>query len=108
MCGIAGAFDPHGQVDVARLRRMAALQRHRGPDDEGIALFDVPGGRALTLAGPDTPDAVLSSTHDYAPGRWWSRASGSGRETTPVDVPFQLGLVSRRLAIVDLSPAGHM
>ena len=39
MCGIAGVFDISGcPVDrlEARLRRMNAVQRHRGPDGEGV------------------------------------------------------------------------
>ncbi len=39
MCGIAGVFDVSGcPVDrlEARLRRMNAVQRHRGPDGEGV------------------------------------------------------------------------
>ncbi len=103
MCGIAGAFDSGGRVDLARLQRMSELLRHRGPDDEGLALFDL-RGRALTLGGPDTPEPVWASPLDYAPGRWWTEPGGPA---SPVGLPHQVGLVNRRLAILDLSPAGH-
>jgi asparagine synthase (glutamine-hydrolysing) len=39
MCGIAGAICFHGQArpeDEAAVRRMLTLQRHRGPDGEGL------------------------------------------------------------------------
>jgi asparagine synthase (glutamine-hydrolysing) len=38
MCGIAGILDLRGRrpVDLAALQRMAAVQRHRGPDGWGI------------------------------------------------------------------------
>ncbi len=104
MCGIAGSYDPQGRVDLARLRRMSELMRHRGPDDEGLALFDVAKGRALTLAGLDTPEAVLRSETDYAPGRWWTEP---GAPVSPLGQPMHVGFVNRRLAIVDLSPQGH-
>lgn len=60
MCGIAGIVRSDQQaIDQAVLARMAALLRHRGPDDSGVY-----------VAGP-------------------------------------AALVFRRLAILDLSPAGH-
>ena len=62
MCGISGIVN-HG--DDETLRRMTAVQAHRGPDDAGI----------------------------------WSRRFPDGS---------YMGLGSRRLAIIDLSPSGHM
>src|SRR5438876_9840399 len=62
MCGINGIVN-HG--DDEALRRMTAVQAHRGPDDAGI----------------------------------WSRRFPDGS---------YMGLGSRRLAIIDLSPSGHM
>ena len=60
MCGIAGCVTAPGrEPDRAALERMARALRHRGPDDEGIA------------------------------------------------VEGSVGLVHRRLAIVDPTPAGH-
>ncbi len=55
-------------------------------------------GDFITLGGPDTPDAVLASSLPYAPGR---------RHGDPGTRPLRLGFVNRRLAIVDLSAAGH-
>src|SRR5919109_4131582 len=62
MCGISGLVNC-GEDDT--LRRMTAVQAHRGPDDWGI----------------------------------WSRRSPDRA---------YVGLGSRRLAIIDLSPSGHM
>ncbi|MDA2936703.1 asparagine synthase (glutamine-hydrolyzing) [Acidobacteria bacterium AH-259-A15] len=62
MCGIAGVVDWGDRETVAR---MADIQRHRGPDDEGLWF------------------------HHFPDGSW-------------------VGLGSRRLAIIDLTPAGHM
>ncbi len=98
MCGIAGVMVQDGRVDLGRLRRMSELLRHRGPDDEGTVLIDPASGTALPLAGADTPEAVLASRFPFAPGR------GKGN---PANAQFRVGLVNRRLAIVDLSPAGH-
>jgi asparagine synthase (glutamine-hydrolysing) len=45
MCGIVGilAFDPRVEVEEARVRRMLAALKHRGPDGEGV-LLDGPVG----------------------------------------------------------------
>ncbi len=91
MCGIVGIFRLDGQpIEATQLRHMADLLRHRGPDDEGFALFNTAQGYVSHYKGPDSPKDVpltdiRSVTH------------------TSTD----LGLAERRLAILDLSPAGH-
>ena len=99
MCGIAGLFQPGEPVSLGRLRTMSRLLRHRGPDDEGILLASTRSGATLTLGGPDTPDDVFASPLPYAPGR-----GGAGLLAAE---DRDVGLVHRRLSIVDLSPAGH-
>jgi len=99
MCGIAGLYHRDERVDLGRLHRMSRLLRHRGPDDEGILLLDPKAGEWMTLGGADTPSAVFASPHRFAPGHSSPGASGDAR--------FTVGLLNRRLAIVDLSPAGH-
>lgn len=39
MCGICGVYEPTGDVDETHLKRMNAVQHHRGPDSEGYATF---------------------------------------------------------------------
>jgi asparagine synthase (glutamine-hydrolysing) len=98
MCGIAGIFEPRGRADLGRLRTMSRLMRHRGPDDEGIVLLAPDPGHALTLGGADTPAGAYAAPFPYAPGR----SHGDSRAAR-----FAVGLLHRRLSIVDLSPAGH-
>lgn len=98
MCGIAGLFDSQGRADLGRLHNMGQQLRHRGPDDEGMVLIDPRGGQAFTHGGADTPADVFRSGLPYAPGQ--ARGDQSG-------AVHSLGLVHRRLAIVDLKPSGH-
>ncbi len=98
MCGIAGLYAPRGRVDLGRLRAMASLMRHRGPDDQGLLLADAASGATLVEGGPDTPDEVSRSGLLFAPGA----SRGDARGAT-----WNVGLLHRRLAIVDLSPSGH-
>jgi len=58
MCGICGVVltrpDVVPPAELPRLmRRMAAALRHRGPDDEGIELFD---------AAPPSPATPLAAS----------------------------------------------
>ncbi len=98
MCGIAGIHLREGHVSLARLRRMSEILQHRGPDDEGIVLLDPARRGHLTLAGIDTPQDVLASNLPFSPGK----SAGN-----PVDAIYRVGLVHRRLSILDLSPTGH-
>ncbi|MBP7149334.1 MAG: asparagine synthase (glutamine-hydrolyzing) [Acidobacteria bacterium] len=78
MCGIAGLIAPPGGAVAPRaLAAMAAALAHRGPDDEGYAGWDGQG-----------PTARPGGTADVARGS-------------------RVGLAHRRLAILDLSDAGH-
>ncbi len=98
MCGIAGLYDRRGRADLGRLRAMGRILRHRGPDDEGLVLIDAGRGAWQAHGGPDTPGDVFRAELPYAPGR-----SQGG----PRDVVHHVGLLHRRLSIVDLSPSGH-
>lgn len=98
MCAITALFSlaPRPLGALAHLMNRAA--RHRGPDDEGYALFSG-GDLAVTpLAGPDTPSKAFGAQLAFAPEL--------GRS---VDVPYaaHVALAHRRLSIVDLSVAGH-
>src|SRR5580700_4750114 len=81
MCGIAGIVSPHG-FDPSLLMSMTHLVSYRGPDAYGFA-----------YTGSGT-DATVEIVHNE------DRRPALSR---PV-----LGLGSRRLAILDLSPQGNM
>ena len=51
MCGIAGWIASTGALREADLRRMIAVIRHRGPDDEGFWAADVSRGRERVALG---------------------------------------------------------
>jgi asparagine synthase (glutamine-hydrolysing) len=97
MCGIAGLYEREGRIDLGRLSHMTRLLRHRGPDDEGFVLIEPRSGHAAPLGGADTRPECYRSPLPYAPGR---------RHGTPAG-DYSVALAFRRLAIVDLSPAGH-
>ncbi|HEY6867450.1 MAG TPA: asparagine synthase (glutamine-hydrolyzing) [Candidatus Eisenbacteria bacterium] len=122
MCGIAGLMELDGRANLGRLHQMSRLLRHRGPDDEGVVLLDPVSGGWFTLGGPDTPADVFASRHAYAPGHRGRSAASSGlppdpgfghadearrAPPAPADVHYPVGLLHRRLSIVDLSPGGH-
>ncbi|MBX3396546.1 MAG: asparagine synthase (glutamine-hydrolyzing) [Phycisphaerae bacterium] len=85
MCGIAGILlSEMNPAAPGWLTTMTQALHHRGPDDGGAVVFGQNGSPAVArvLGGPaDTVD--------------WQY------------LPTKLGLGARRLAIVDLTPAGH-
>jgi asparagine synthase (glutamine-hydrolysing) len=96
MCGILGVLArDRSAVDPVALQAALSSLRHRGPDDEGYVLIDTASGRASPRRGPDTPDAVMQLKAPYAP------------LVDEQTVPCDLVLAARRLAIQDLSAAGH-
>jgi asparagine synthase (glutamine-hydrolysing) len=97
MCGIAGFFSVQPQP-AGIIGQMTDLIRHRGPDDEGFALFQNLSGMMRVCGGPDTPGEAYEAGIAYAPKE---RLGDLG------DCPVALALGHRRLSIVDLSPLGH-
>jgi len=91
MCGIFGIWNRDGRpVDLCALERATTSLRHRGPDDEGYLLVDTRSGRTVLCSGEETTKALaLPNLHSF-----------QGQT-------FDLGFGFRRLAILDLSPAGH-
>jgi asparagine synthase (glutamine-hydrolysing) len=94
MCGIFGIWHTYGRmVDLTALRRATTSLRHRGPDDEGYLLVDTRSGRTVLCGGDNTrAELGLPSIAHY---------------TAVIGERFDLALGFRRLAILDLSPAGH-
>lgn len=70
---------------------MADAIQHRGPDDEGYLLLNTDSGAHALCGGADTATDLCLPPLE-----------------TATDQPYDLGLASRRLAILDLSAAGHM
>ena len=94
MCGIAGFASPV-PLDAAVLLAMNNLARHRGPDDEGYVLFDVPAGATpVVMTGADTPHAVDPSGEL---GRIDDNRTRSAR----------VALAHRRLAVIEPGAAAH-
>jgi len=91
MCGIAGIVSLEG-VNTLELHKMSTVLQHRGPDDEGFLLLDTQN-KIHYLKGNDTIAQLQNLSHIQ-------------------DSKFEiqnskLGLLHRRLSILDLSPAGH-
>lgn len=89
MCGISGYLDFDNCVNIGTLRRMTDIIKHRGPDDEGYALF---GKEKIVFArGDDTQKECNISEHinNIKHSRCF------------------LGFGHRRLSIIDLTVAGH-
>ncbi len=99
MCGIAGQLRLDRSAPPLRAGELVAMGDRmpwRGPDDEGFLLEREDGSRVL-FGGPVTPADAFDSALPYAPAR----------ERPAPDAAGDLGFAFRRLAILDLSPAGH-
>lgn len=91
MCGIFGIWHQDGKpVDLAVVQRATTILCHRGPDDEGYLLVNTHTGRVVPCGGKDTDSRL-----------------GLPRIEEFFGEAFALVLGHRRLAIIDLSPAGH-
>ena len=89
MCGICGIFDKNSRL--ISCINMNKVQAHRGPDDEGYVFIHSGTGQALSAAGIDTVSDLDLIPYD----------------SVAIE-NYDLVLGSRRLAILDLSSAGHM
>jgi asparagine synthase (glutamine-hydrolysing) len=93
MCGFFGCASPRRLTasDLSWLEQGTSRLRHRGPDDEGFVLLGR-DGKARSFRGDDSIPECGSLVHI--------------RTAAPGGANVALG--SRRLAIIDLSPGGHM
>ncbi len=99
MCGITALILPGGfPKQLRHITAMTNTIRHRGPDDEGFALFGHNSTQISIFGGEDTPMQVYESDVPYAPQR-------PAPDITPVDTAVVLG--HRRLSIIDPTPSGH-
>ena len=78
MCGICGTV---GRADPELIRRMNAVQAHRGPDGEGIELFAPENGRIPAALGHRRLSIIDLSDRgaqpmSYADGRYWITYNG--------------------------------
>lgn len=91
MCGIFGWITPGKPIDRRRAANAVNLMRHRGPDDEGYLYCQLGNGR-VQLAGGDETSGDLNLPS-------WRSDS--------IEPMADAVLGFRRLAIHDLSAAGH-
>jgi asparagine synthase (glutamine-hydrolysing) len=98
MCGIIAivSFKNH-RHNLSKMDVMAKMIKHRGPDDEGFALFDINNNCHKLFYGDDTPGNVIKSGLNFAPKEKYQYSSEQ----------FTVGLAHRRLSIIDLTASGH-
>ena len=96
MCGIIGIVNRQG-IALQQLWTMGDTLKHRGPDDEGYLLTNTLTGAYDLAGGRDTPMDVFASPFLHAPVK----------SIDQIQRQYNLALAHRRLAIIDLSPAGH-
>jgi len=87
MCGIVGIYNFSESVRPQLVKKMADTLRKRGPDDEGFVAVNSELGKVYMLTGSE------------------SKVQGIRIEDFNKNVDLYLG--HRRLAIIDLSSAGH-
>ncbi len=87
MCGITGISSLKGNINPEEIKKMTALLRHRGPDDEGFLAADSVERKVYLLTGKES--------------------NVRGPRIENFDKPVDLFLGHRRLSIIDLSAAGH-
>ncbi|MEI6348360.1 MAG: asparagine synthase (glutamine-hydrolyzing) [Bacteroidota bacterium] len=98
MCGICGLLVRNSQEDQISLvlHRMNNRLKHRGPDDEGFALFS--NHTQIIASGNDTNQNSLNSIRNYAPKVHIDDVKENA---------FRIGFGHRRLSVIDLSDGGH-
>lgn len=96
MCGIVGVVNQEPKNIAYGLIRANKQMYRRGPDDEGIVLFQ--GDKVDICYGADTPLNDFLDKQNYYP---------SVDALQLLDCQYEVGLGHRRLSILDLSSHGH-
>ncbi|HPN85179.1 MAG TPA: asparagine synthase (glutamine-hydrolyzing), partial [Victivallales bacterium] len=81
---------------VSNIFKMTDIVRHRGPDDEGFAVFGNNPSDIGIYGGDNTPENVYSCGLGFPP-----------KQKHPSEVHGKIALGHRRLSIIDLSAHGH-
>jgi len=107
VCGITGfvLLQPGERLvseDFASIRAMTATLRHRGPDDAGFVTGNWQTSIAVAGFGADTPCEIRESAFSFSP-----HTSLETLASEPIEHGYNFALDHRRLAILDLSAAGH-
>lgn len=97
MCGISGIINIKG-FELSHLKEMTDIIKHRGPDDEGFMALTTKDEAQLCFGGNSSPKSAFLSDFHYKPVNKIDKYK---------TMKAQLGFGHRRLAILDLSPAGH-
>lgn len=95
MCGISGIISTKS-FNLAELKNMTDVIRHRGPDGEGFVAF-AENGEVFLTGGKDTSPEVWAHESAYQPLQ----------EPINNEQNWVAGFGHRRLSILDLSPCGH-
>jgi asparagine synthase (glutamine-hydrolysing) len=95
MCGISGFITIEKKLQADSIFRMNSTITHRGPDDEGVVLFDE--NDFCVLGSSDTAEKSWNSVEVYSPQKSTEFSSFTSN----------VGFGHRRLSILDLSSKGH-
>lgn len=90
MCGISAIIADRASLTISRIKSMTEMVKHRGPDDEGYAIF----GNFTTKTFFDRN--TIQEHRDIL-----------AAEHIPYEISGDVALGHRRLSIIDLSPNGH-
>ena len=96
MCGISAIISFEETDLISNVFKMTDMIRHRGPDDEGYAVFGINTSDIKIYGGDDTHQSVYGAGLNYTPA-----------QKHPSKTHGKLALGHRRLSIIDLSAKGH-